>query len=60
MKEISKLNGYKSGLANYANLMEKAFQASDENLMNEYVAYKEFLQNKYPKYKNISQAREEV
>ena len=66
-KEISKLNEYKSGLVNYANLMEKAFQAGDEqarfnleteqrNLMNEYVAYKKSLQDKYPKYKNVSQA----
>lgn len=65
--EISKLNGYKSGIANYSNLMEKTFKLGDEqtrfnleseqrNLINEYIAYKESLQNKYLKYKTVSQA----
>lgn len=66
-QEILKLNEYKAGLANYSNLIEKAFQAGDEqarfnlenaqrDLINEYAKYKESLQNKYPKYKTVSQA----
>ena len=66
-QEIAKLNEYKAGLTNYANLIDAAFKSGDEqarfnleneqrNLSNEYVAYKKFLQDKYPKYKTTSQA----
>lgn len=64
---MKKLNEYKAGLANYAQRIDAAFKSGDEqarfnleneyrNLSNEYVAYKKFLQDKYPKYKNTSQA----
>lgn len=66
-EKVLKLNEYKSGFINYANRIEDAFRSGDEkarfnleteqrNLMNEYAAYKESLQNKYPKYKTVSQA----
>lgn len=66
-KEIAKLNEYKAGLANYANLIDAAFKSGNEqtrlnleseqrNLSNEYVAYKKILQDKYHNYKNASQA----
>lgn len=66
-KEVAKLNGYKAGLANYSRLIDEAFNSGDEqarfnleteqrNLSAEYVQYKESLKNKYPKYKNVSQA----
>ena len=66
-QEIDKLNEYKVELANYANLIDAAFKSGDEqarfnleneqrNLSNEYATYKKFLQDKYPKYKNASQA----
>lgn len=66
-KEIIKLNEYKTGLADYAKQIDESFKAGDEQarfkleseqriLSDEYVKYKDSLQNIYPKYKTFSQA----
>ena len=67
-EEIKKLNKYRINVIKYDKMLENTIEADGNknnrfnietglrNSMNDYKKYKEFLQNKYPKYKNMSES----